>query len=49
RRKYNTNLTLKSSVENKKHLLRILKVEEEKEELIQFDIDLAMTNDFDDF
>ena len=49
RRKYSANLTLKSSVENKKHLLRILKVEEEKEELIPFEIDLAMTNDFEDF
>lgn len=48
-RKYSANLTLKSSVVNKKHLLRIFKVEEEKEELIPFEIDLAMTNDFEDF
>jgi uncharacterized protein (TIGR02687 family) len=49
RRKFNVNLTLKSTVENKKHQLRIIKVEEEKEDLISFEIDLAMTNDFEDF
>ena len=49
RRKYAANLTLKSSVQNKKHLLRLFRLEEEKEELIPFEIDLAMTNDFEDF
>ena len=48
-RKYYVSLTLKSNIENKKYYLKIFKVEEDKEELIPFDVDLAMSNDFEDF
>lgn len=50
KRKYAISLTLRSNIQNKKHLLRIYEVNQERMiDEIPFEVDLGMTNDFDDF